>query len=106
MHAIVSTPDGPVLTDVSRPTPGPEEVLVRVRASCLNRADLAMLKGASHGRVGGMGAPLGLEWAGDVIEVGAAVERWRVGDRLMAAGGGAFAEFALAHARRVYAIPD
>jgi NADPH2:quinone reductase len=76
-----------------------------VRACSLNRADLAMLKGAGHGKVGGLGAPLGLEWAGEVFEVGEAVERWRVGDRVMAAGGGAFAEFAVGHARRIYPIP-
>ena len=105
MRAIVSTPDGAVLREVPRPTPRPDEVLVRVRAGALNRADLSMLKGASHGRVGGPGAPLGLEWAGEVVEVGAEVERWRVGDRVMAASGGAFAEYAVGHARRIYPIP-
>lgn len=106
MRAIVSTPDGPALQDVPRPSPKPEEVLVRVRASALNRADLAMLKGAAHGNVGGAGAPLGLEWAGEIAEVGAAVTTWRVGDRVMAAGGNAFAEYAVGHARRIYAVPN
>jgi NADPH:quinone reductase len=105
MRAIVSTPDGPALQDVPRPSPKPEEVLVRVRASALNRADLAMLKGAAHGNVGGAGTPLGLEWAGDIAEIGAAVTTWRVGDRVMAAGGNAFAEYAVGHARRIYAVP-
>jgi len=106
MRAIVSTPDGPALQDVPRPSPKPEEVLVRVRASALNRADLAMLKGAGHGSVGGVGTPLGLEWAGEIAEVGAAVTAWRAGDRVMAAGGNAFAEYAVGHARRIYAVPD
>jgi NADPH2:quinone reductase len=106
MRAIVSSADGPVLRDIPRPSPRPEEVLVQVKAGSLNRADLAMLKGSSHGRVGGMGTPLGLEWAGEVVEVGDRVKRWRVGDRVMAAGGGAFAEYAVGHARRIYPLPN
>ncbi|WP_337187488.1 zinc-binding dehydrogenase [Phenylobacterium sp.] len=106
MRVIVSGSDGPVLTRAPIPSPGPDEVLVRVRASALNRADLAMLAGGRHGAAGGMGAPLGLEWAGDVVEVGEGVTRWRPGDRVMAAGGGAFAEYALGHGRRIYPAPD
>ena len=105
MRAIVSSADGPVLKDIPLPKPGRDEVLVRVGAASLNRADLAMLKGSAHGRVGGMGSALGLEWAGEVVEIGEAVKNWRVGDRVMAAGGGAFAEFVAGHARRVYPVP-
>jgi NADPH2:quinone reductase len=105
MRAIVSSADGPVLKDIPRPSPGPDEVLVQVKASSLNRADLAMLNGAGHGRIGGMGSALGLEWAGEVVEVGHAVKTWRVGDRVMAGGGSAFAEYAVGHARRIYAVP-
>ena len=71
MRAIMPSPDGPVLKDMPRPSPGEDEVLVRVRANSMDRADLMMLKGASHGGHGGMGFPLGLEWAGEVVEVGA-----------------------------------
>lgn len=106
MRAILPSPNGPILQNVSPPTPGPEEVLVRVRTASLNRADLAMLTGSAHGNVGGSGAPLGLEWAGEIVEVGAAVKTWRVGDRVMAAGGSAFAEFAIGHARRIYPVPE
>ena len=74
MRAIVSSAEGPVLKDVPQPQAKADEVLVRVKASSLNRADLAMLKGASHGRVGGMGSVLGLEWAGEIVEVGDAVK--------------------------------
>jgi NADPH2:quinone reductase len=105
MRAIVSSAEGPVLAEVATPSPRPLEVLARVRAAALNRADLGMLRGGQHGRTGGLGQPLGLEWAGEVIEVGPEVTRWRVGDRVMASGGGAFAEFAVAHERRLYAAP-
>ncbi len=105
MRAIVSSPDGPVLQDVEVPLPGPDEVLVKVRSSALNRADLAMVRGAAHGSTGGPGLPLGLEWAGEIIALGQNVTEWSVGDRVMATGGGAYAEFAIGHARRMYPIP-
>ncbi len=105
MRAVLPSPEGPVLEEISQPCPGPDEVLVRVRASALNRADLAMLKGAAHGRTGGQGIPLGLEWAGEIVEAGAAVTRWKIGDRVMAAGGAAFAEYAVGHEWRLYAVP-
>ena len=50
--------------------------------------------------------PMGLEWAGEVVEVGPAVEGWRVGDRAMAAGLAAFAEYTIGYARRMYAVPE
>ncbi len=106
MRAIVATTDGPGLETVPMPTPGPKHVLVKVHAAALNRADLGMLKGASHGNVGGTGTPLGLEWAGEIVETGNAVENWQVGDRVMAAGGTAFAEFATGHCDRIYPAPD
>jgi NADPH2:quinone reductase len=87
------------------PSPGKDEVLVRVGASALNRIDLIMVKGATHGGVGGMGIPLGVEWAGEIVEIAPGVEKWKVGDRVMGAGIGAFAEYTLGHAQRMYAIP-
>lgn len=105
MRAIVSSPNGPVIQDFEEPIAGPGFVKVRVRAAALNRADLAMLTGASHGVAGGMGMPLGLEWAGDVVEVGEGVEHISVGDRVMAAGPGAFCEYAVIMADWVYQMP-
>ena len=106
MRAIMSSSGATVLTEVPQPSPGQGEVLVRVRANSLNRADLMMLKGTYVGGVGGAGFPLGLEWAGEVTELGAAVEDWRVGDRVMGAGLAAFAEYTIGYARRMYAVPE
>ena len=105
MRALVSTPAGPKLEAVQKPAPGPGQVLVRVHAAPLNRADLAMLKGASHGAVGGMGAPLGLEWAGEIAALGEGVTNYRVGDRVMGAGGGAFADYTLGYAALMQSVP-
>jgi NADPH:quinone reductase len=65
MRAIIPDSDGPVLQNVPRLSPGPVEVPVRVRANSLNRSHRMILKGASHGGLGGSRLPLGLEWAGE-----------------------------------------
>src|ERR1700712_5108412 len=86
MKAGVATPDGLRMQDVPQPKPKPAEVLVKVRAASLNRADLASAK-AQHGH-GVMGAPIGIEWAGEVAEVGAEVREFKPGDRVMCSGRG------------------
>lgn len=105
MRAYVATADGPTLVDTDPPAPRPSEVLVRVRACGLNRADLAMARGAVHGRAGGTGAVLGMEWAGEVLEVGGEVGTLGPGDRVMGSGAGAFAEQAVSDIGRVLPIP-
>lgn len=106
MRSIISTSAGPSIGEFEKPTAGPGFVVVKVKAASLNRADLAMLTGGSHGAAGGMGLPLGLEWAGEVVEVGKGVEAFKPGDRVMAAGPCAFAEYVAANAAWVYRIPD
>lgn len=106
MKAIVSSQTGPTLTDIDVPEIGPAEVLIRVANAALNRADLGMLKGGTHGAVGGVGTPLGLELAGEIVEVGTDVTRWKIGDRVMAACGNAFAEYARAPGNRIYPVPE
>ena len=83
MKAVVVTKSGFEISEVAKPTAGPEQVLVKVRACGLNRADLGILAGGAHGNVGGVGAIPGLEWAGEVVEVGARVRGFKPGDRVM-----------------------
>ena len=64
---------GAVPAERPRPQPKPNEVLVKVHACGLNRADLGMSRGAAHGAAGGAGTVLGMEWAGEVVEMGAEI---------------------------------
>lgn len=94
------------LGEVERPEPGPGQVLIRVAATSVNRADTVQ-------RMGNYPAPpgdseiLGLEAAGTVEETGPGVRGWSAGDRVMTlVGGGGYAEYAVAHASHLMGIPE
>ena len=106
MHAAVVTDEGVRVLDVPRPEPKPEEVLVRVRACGLNRADLMVAGGAAHGSIGGAGTIVGMEFAGDVVATGSEVQGIREGDRVMCSGASGWAEYAVADWGRSVPIPD
>ena len=84
MKAAVVGENGVEIRDLPKPQPAPNEVLIRVRASSLNRADLLVASGIQHGSVGGVGARLGLECSGEVEAVGSDVKDIKPGDRVMA----------------------
>jgi NADPH2:quinone reductase len=105
MKAGVASPDGVVIADVTEPKPKPTEMLVRVRAIALNRADLGSARGdTSHGA--STGRPIGSEFAGEVVEVGAEVRDFKVGDRVMCHSPGSHAQFAVSDYGRAMKIPD
>jgi len=106
MKACVATEQGLALRDIQQPRPKPNEVLVRVRAASLNRADLITARGLPHGSHAGIGAPVGLEWAGEVVETGAEAKGYSAGDRVMCSGTGGYAEFAVSDFGRVNPMPD
>jgi NADPH:quinone reductase len=105
MQAAVLGEKGVEVRDLPKPTPKPNEVLIRVRASSLNRADLLVALGHQHGSVGGVGARLGLECSGEVEAVGSEVPGIKPGDRVMASAPGGFAEYVVTDAGRVHRIP-
>ena len=106
MKAVTVTDDGVKILDAPAPTPKANEVLIRVRACGLNRADLMVASGMAHGAVGGAGTIVGMEISGEVAELGANVQGFAVGDRVMASGGAAWAEYAVADWGRTIKIPD
>jgi NADPH:quinone reductase-like Zn-dependent oxidoreductase len=89
------------------PVPGLGELLVRVRAAGLNNADLLQIRGGYPAPPGWPSDIPGLEFAGEVADVGPGVYRFKPGDRVMAVvGGGAMAELAIVHERTAIAVPD
>ncbi|HJQ57262.1 MAG TPA: zinc-binding dehydrogenase [Vineibacter sp.] len=105
MKAAVLGEKGVEIQDVPQPAPKANEVLIKVRASSLNRADLLVAAGRQHGPVGGVGARLGLECAGEIAAVGAEVQGLKPGDRVMSSASGGYAEYAVADAGRVHKVP-
>ena len=106
MKAAVVTEQGLIISDVDQPKPAPHEVLLKVRACGMNRADSMVASGAMHGSSGGPGTIVGMEYAGEVIETGAEVQSFKVGDRVMCSGHAGWAEYAVADWRRTIPIPD
>jgi NADPH2:quinone reductase len=107
MKAIVVGSEGPRLATVERPQPRPNEVLVRVRAAGINRADLHVAAGHRHGRSGGEGAVIGIEWAGEIAALGSEVPAgFAIGDAVMCSGAGGYAEYAVTDWGRVYTLPS
>src|SRR3954447_53871 len=105
MKAYVYGANGAEITDVAKPSPKGTQVLVQVRANGLNRADLGMTKGHAHGAAGGVGTVLGMEWSGEVAELGPDAKGVKIGDRVMGSGGAAFAEYALTDHGRLFHLP-
>ncbi|XOV90289.1 MAG: NAD(P)H-quinone oxidoreductase [Pseudomonadota bacterium] len=91
--------------DIDTPVPGPEEVLIRVYATAINRADLLQRRGG-YPPPPGASPVLGLECAGEIAAVGANVVLWQPGDRVCALlPGGGYAEYAVAHQGSIVNIP-
>lgn len=109
MTAIAITePGGPmVLKPEVRPVPRPRagEILIRVKAAGVNRADVIQRQGNYPLPPGASDLP-GLEVAGEVVAVGADVKRWHVGDSVTAlTPGGGYAEYCVAPESNALPIP-
>lgn len=98
MKAAVFGARGLELREVGKPQPQVGQILVRVRYAGLNRRDLTRMSG-DEGRAPGM------DWAGEVAEVGENVTAFKPGDRVMCMGAGGYAEYALADAAVSFALP-
>jgi len=94
------------VVDVADPVVGSSDVLIEVRASGLNRADLAQRAG-NYPPPPGASEVLGLEVAGTVREVGEDVADWQPGDSVCALlAGGGYAELAVADEGSVFPVPE
>lgn len=105
MKAAVVGDNGLEIKEIDTPEPAPNEVLIRVRACGLNRADAMVASGMAHGRAGGPGTVPGIEYVGEVAEIGAEVKNVGVGDRVMCTGVEGWGEYATADWGRTVPIP-
>jgi NADPH:quinone reductase len=102
----IGGPEVLALGEVERPRPGPGQVLLRVAATSVNRADLQQRAG-NYPPPPGESEILGLEAAGLIEELGEGVQGWHEGDRVMTLlGGGGYADYALAPAATLMTIPE
>jgi putative PIG3 family NAD(P)H quinone oxidoreductase len=100
-------PEVLAIEEVDQPVPGPDDVLVAIRATALNRADILQRMGGYPDPRRGLSLEIpGLEFSGIVSAVGDRVTMWKPGDRVMAIeAGGGYAEFICVHERQLMAVP-
>jgi NADPH:quinone reductase len=109
MHVIeIRTPGGPeVLQWAARPMlqPALDEVLIKVTAAGVNRADVLQRQG-KYPPPPDAGDILGMEVAGEIVAIGANVKRWKTGDKICALlSGGGYAEYAAAPEGQCLSVP-
>jgi putative PIG3 family NAD(P)H quinone oxidoreductase len=95
------------LRDLEKPRPADGQVVVKVHASAINRADLLQRQGKYPPPPGYLVEIPGIEFAGEVSEIGHGIRRWKPGQRVFGlTGGGAHAEFLATHEDLVAEIPE
>jgi NADPH2:quinone reductase len=110
VQAVVITAPGGVevleLREVARPVPSHAQVLVRVHATALNRADILQRQGKYPPPADAPQDIPGMEFAGEVVEAGPGALRWKPGQRVFGiVGGGSYAQYLVTHERLVAEIP-
>jgi NADPH:quinone reductase-like Zn-dependent oxidoreductase len=106
IHEFGSTAEVLRYEEAPIPEPGPDELLIKIEAASLNRADLTLRKGAH--RIAPDELPIipGREFAGTVAKLGAGVQDCKVGERVVACPGrGGYAEYALAKLSETLPVP-
>lgn len=98
--------DAMKLGEVPAPALQPDSLRIRVAATAVNRADLLQRQGL-YPPPPGASPILGLECAGEVVEVADGVKGWKPGDRAMALlAGGGYAEEVVVHAGSAMHVPE
>jgi len=110
LAVVIVRPGGPEVLElrrVAKPLPQSGEVLVRIRATALNRADLLQRRGHYPAPPGAPADIPGLEFAGEIEAVGPKVQLWEPGQRVMGlVAGGAHAQYLVTHERALVEIPE
>ncbi|MGC8487555.1 MAG: NADPH:quinone reductase [Clostridia bacterium] len=98
-------PDVLTIREVPDPTPGPGDVLVRIRAAGVNPVE-TYIRSGQYASLPALPYTPGSDGAGEVRAVGAGVQGIAVGDRVWVQGGGTYAELAVVPQDRVHPLPD
>jgi NADPH:quinone reductase len=107
IHNFGPTEDVLQFEEVPVPEPGPGELLIKVEAASLNRADLGLRSGNYRTAPEDLPIIPGREFAGSVIKLGDNVNDFQVGQRVVGySGTGGYAEYAKAKASEVRPVPD
>jgi NADPH2:quinone reductase len=107
IHQFGPTEEALQYEEVPTPEPGPGELLIKVEAASLNRADIGLRKGTYRISPGQLPIISGREFAGVITRVGAGVAGFHLGQRVVAyPGTGGYAEYAVAKASEVRPVPD
>jgi NADPH2:quinone reductase len=107
MRAVTVRDNSVVVEEHPDPSPQSGEILVRVRAAGINGADILQMRGRYPAPAGSPQDIPGLEFAGEVVELGEGVQRFELGDRVMAVvGGGGQGELIAVHERLAMPVPD
>ncbi len=105
----ISKPGGPeVLVPETRavPSPGPNEILIKVAAAGVNRPDVAQRSGSYPPPPGASDLP-GLEVAGEVVALGSGASRHKLGDKVMSlVAGGGYAQYCIAQDAQAMKVPS
>ena len=107
IHQFGPTEEALQYEEVPTPEPGPGELLIKVEAASLNRADIGLRKGTY--RISADALPIipGREFAGVITKVGTGVTEFNLGQRVVAYPSlGGYAEYAVAKASEVRPVPD
>ncbi|RDV15165.1 NAD(P)H-quinone oxidoreductase [Pontibacter diazotrophicus] len=106
---LVKEPGGPeqlYIGEYEKPLPNPYELLVRVHATALNRADTLQRQG-KYPPPKGASPILGLEIAGEVVEAGISCKQFKKGDKVFGLlPGGGYAEYAIIHEEMAMPVPE
>jgi len=106
------SPDVVQITEVEKPVPKDDEVLIIVRAASVNPLDWHFMRGTPYlvRMMAGLGKPkdtrLGVDVAGQVEAVGKNVTQFKAGDEVFGTCRGAFAEYACTPESKLFAKPD
>lgn len=107
IHRFGSTEDVLEYEEVPRPQPGPNELLIKIEAASLNRADLGLRRGTYRVSPGELPIIPGREFAGLIEKIGGDVGEFKIGQRVVAyTGKGGYAEYGVAKSAEVLPVPD